>query len=188
MEKNPILVLFDLGGEFEEGEDDSRGVRLGQGGMLQSVRPEGVLHDIGRTRQEEPQRVGQEAGGRRAVAVEVIFDRLDIVCAMATGALEVCVQHLGRRRLQRGHHTAGVIARLHDFGLEHDPPGLGPRPCGIAALVLEAAPGRWRLAMGLGPHHPLVMEPPRLLDGRRGVAEAAVTSACEVPSKMQSGR
>jgi len=34
MEKNPVLVLFDLGCDFEEGEDDGRGLRLGEGGML----------------------------------------------------------------------------------------------------------------------------------------------------------
>ena len=39
MEKDPILVLFDLSGDFEEGEDDGRGLRLGQGGMLEGVRP-----------------------------------------------------------------------------------------------------------------------------------------------------
>ena len=33
------LVLFALGGNFAEGEDDRRGVRLGQGGMVQGVRP-----------------------------------------------------------------------------------------------------------------------------------------------------
>ena len=39
VQEEAILVLFDLGGHFEEGEDDGRGLRLGQGGMLQGVRP-----------------------------------------------------------------------------------------------------------------------------------------------------
>lgn len=34
MEENPVLVLFDLGGAFAEGEEDGRGLRLGEGGML----------------------------------------------------------------------------------------------------------------------------------------------------------
>ena len=37
VEENPVLVLFDLGGDFEEGEDDGRGLRLGEGGMLKGV-------------------------------------------------------------------------------------------------------------------------------------------------------
>ena len=79
MEKNPVLVLCDLGGDFAEGEDEGRGWRLGQGGRLQGVRPEGLMEARSGTRQEEPHRVGQESGGRRAVAVEVILHRLDIV-------------------------------------------------------------------------------------------------------------
>ena len=52
MQEDAILVLFDLGGNFEEGEDDGRGLRLGQGRMLQGVRPQGMMEDIGRTSQE----------------------------------------------------------------------------------------------------------------------------------------
>lgn len=62
MEENPILVLFDLEGDFEEGQDDGRGLRLGQGRMLQGVRPQGMMQDIGGTREEESHRIGQEAG------------------------------------------------------------------------------------------------------------------------------
>lgn len=62
MEENPILVLFDLEGDFEEGQDDGRGLRLGQGRMLQGVRPHGMMQDIGGTREEESHRIGQEAG------------------------------------------------------------------------------------------------------------------------------
>ena len=171
MEENPVLVLFDLGCDFAEGEEDGGGLRLGQGGMLQGVRTEGMMEDIGGTSQEEPHRVGQEAGGRRAVAVEVILHRLDIIFAITPCAIEVFVQHLGCGRLKRGHDKAWVIPRTHDFGLEHDPPWLSPRPCGIDERVIEAATGRWRLAMGLGQRHPLGMETPRLLDGGRGLAE-----------------
>jgi hypothetical protein len=39
VEQNPVLVLFDLSGDFEEGEDDSRGLRWGEGGMVEGVRP-----------------------------------------------------------------------------------------------------------------------------------------------------
>ena len=54
-----------------------------------------MMEDIGGTRQEEPHRVGQEARGRRAVAVEVILHRLNVIFAIAPCAIEVFVEHLG---------------------------------------------------------------------------------------------
>ena len=39
VEKHPVLVLFDRCGDVAAGEDDRRGLRLGQGAMLQGVRP-----------------------------------------------------------------------------------------------------------------------------------------------------
>jgi len=39
VEQQPGLVLFDLSGDFAEGEDDSRGRRLGEGAMVEGVRP-----------------------------------------------------------------------------------------------------------------------------------------------------
>jgi hypothetical protein len=128
------------------------------------------MEDRGGTCEEEPHRVGQESGGRRAVAVEVILHRLDIVCAIATGAIEVFVEPLGGRRLQGGHHKAGVSVLLHDFRLEDDPPGLRPGPGGRDKLVIETATRRGRLTIGLGQRDPLAMETPRLLQSGRGLA------------------
>jgi hypothetical protein len=88
VEEHPVFVLFDLGSDFEEGEDNGCGLRLGQGGMLQGG-PEGMMEDIGRTGQEKPHGVGQEAGSRGAVAVESIFHRLAGIFAIPTGAIEV---------------------------------------------------------------------------------------------------
>ena len=76
------------------------GWAVGQGGMVQRVGAEGMVQDIGRTREEEPHGVGQEGRRRGAVAVEVTLDRLDIVFAIPAGAIEVFVQHLGGGRLQ----------------------------------------------------------------------------------------
>ena len=65
----------------------------------------------------------------------------------------------------------GNVARTHDFSLQYDPPGLCPGPCSIDELVIEAATGRKRLAMGLGQGDPLVLETPCLLDGGSGLTE-----------------
>ena len=76
MEEDTVLVLFDLGRHFEEGEDHSRGLGLGQCGLLQRMGAEGMMQDIGGTRQQEPHRVGQEGRRGGAVAVEVTLTAL----------------------------------------------------------------------------------------------------------------
>jgi hypothetical protein len=83
-----------------------------------------MMEEIGGTREEEAHRVGQEGGGRRAVAVEVILHGLDRIVAIPAGAIQVFVEHLGGGGLKGGHHKAGVIVRLHDCRLEDDPPGV----------------------------------------------------------------
>jgi hypothetical protein len=50
-----------------------------------------MREDIGRPGQEEAPGVGQEARGGRAVTGEVILHRLDIIFALATGAIEVFI-------------------------------------------------------------------------------------------------
>ena len=171
MEEDPILVLLDLCRHFKEGENHRRGLGLGQCGVLSCLRTQGMVQGIGRPGEQQTHSIGQEGGRRGAIAVAVRLDRLAIVFAIPAGAIEVFVEHLGCGRLKRGHHKAWVIARPHDFGLEHHPPWLRPGPRGIDELVIEAAPGRRCLVMGLGERDPLVMEPPRLLDDGSGLAE-----------------
>jgi hypothetical protein len=171
VEEHPSLGLFDLGGDCAAGKDDGRGVRLGQRSLREGGRPSGMLEARGGTRQEESHRVGQEAGGRRAVAVEVSLHGLDRMFAMATGAIEVCVEPLGWGRLQRGHHKAGGIARPQDCGLAHHPPGLPPGLCGRGQRVRQAAAGRRRLALGLGQCDPLLVETTGCWDGGSGWAQ-----------------
>ena len=76
MQENPVLVLFDLRGHFEEREDHGRGLGRGQGRVRERVGAERMMQDIGPARQEEPRGVGEEGCGRRAIAVEIILDRL----------------------------------------------------------------------------------------------------------------
>jgi len=132
------------------------------------------MEDRGRTREEEPHGVGQEGGGRRAVAVEVMLHGLDRVFAWAPGAGEVCVEQLGGGGHQGGDHKAGVIVRLHDFRLEDHPRGACPGPGGLDELVIEAATGRRRLAMGVRQGDSVAMETPRLLERGCGLPEDGI--------------
>ena len=79
MEENAVFVLFDPSRHFEE-------------------RAEGMVEAIGGARQEEPHGVSQERGRRGPVAMEIILDRLDIVFAIPSRAVEAFVHLLGGRR------------------------------------------------------------------------------------------
>ena len=171
MEEETILVLFDLCGDFEEGQDDGRGLGLRQRGVLQRVRAQGMVQGLGRTREDQTHGIGQEGRRGGAITMQITLHRLDIVFAIPTGAIEVFVDHLGRGSGKRGDDKAGVIPRIRDFRLQHNPPWLRPRLCRIGELVIEAA-ARWRrLAMGAGQSNTLVMQTPRLLDGGRSLPE-----------------
>ena len=171
MEEDTILVLFDLCGDFEEGQNDGGGLRLRKRGMVQRVRAQSMVQGIGRPREDQPHGIGQEGRRGRAIPAEVTLDRLESVCTIPPGTIELFVDHLGGRSTERGDDKAWVIARAHDFRREHDSPWLCPGLCSIDERVIEAATNRRRLAMGLGQCDPLVMETPRLLDGGSGLAE-----------------
>jgi hypothetical protein len=170
VEEHPVLVLCALGGTCAERQDDGRGVRLGPRGRLQSLRPSGLMeHRVG-TRQQASHRVGQAAGGRRAGAVASMLHRCARLCAMATCAIALCGAPRGRGSLQRGDAKAGGSARAHACRLAPHPPWWRPGPGARDARVIHTAPGRRRLALGLGPRAPSVLAPPRLWEGGRGVA------------------
>ena len=57
VEEDPILILFDLSCHFEEGEHDRRGLGLSERGLLERRGAQGMMQDIGGTRQEKPQSV-----------------------------------------------------------------------------------------------------------------------------------
>jgi hypothetical protein len=46
VEEDPILVLLDLRRHFEEGAHHRRGLGLGQHGVLQCMRTQGMMEDI----------------------------------------------------------------------------------------------------------------------------------------------
>ena len=171
MEKHSVLVLFDLGGDCAEGEDNRRGLGLRQGGVLEGVGAQRMMQSIGRTREHQPHRVGQEGRRRGPITVEVRLDRLDIVFAIPAGALEVFVEHVGWGRLKRRHDKTWVIARPHDFGRKDDPPGVCPGPRSGDELVIEAATRRRRLAVGVGQGDPLLMETTGRRQSGSGLAE-----------------
>lgn len=69
MEADPILVLSDQGGHFEEREDDGGGLGVGQGGVPKGLGPQGMVEHVRGTGQEQPHGVGAEGRRRGAVAV-----------------------------------------------------------------------------------------------------------------------
>ncbi len=117
--------------------------------MLQGMRAQGMMQDIGGTGQEEPHGIGQESRRRSAVAVEITLECLDIIFTIPTRAVEFLVHPLWRGGHQGGDHKAWVIAGGHHFSFEDDPPRLGPGGRGIGKLGIQTAAG-WRArAMGL---------------------------------------
>ena len=54
MEEDPILVLFDLCRHLEEGENHRGGLGVGERRVLQRMRAEGMVEDIGSTGEQEP--------------------------------------------------------------------------------------------------------------------------------------
>ena len=122
VEENTVLVLFNLGRHFEEGEDHGRGLGLGQRSLLECLGAEGMMQDIGSTRQQEPHGVRQEGRGGGAVAVEVTLDRLDIVFTIPTRTVDVLIHALRGGGRQGGDDKAWIVASGHHFGFEDDPP------------------------------------------------------------------
>ena len=151
MEENAVLVLFDLCGHFEKRKDHGRGLGRGQGGMGERVGAKRMMQDIGRTRQQEPHGVGQEGRGRRAVAVEVILHRLDIVFAIAAGAIEVFIHMLRCGASKEVTTKRGLSPAAMTSALSDDPPRLRPGGCGIAELLIEAATGQGAPGHGRAP-------------------------------------
>ena len=171
MEEDAIFVLFDLGGDFKEGEDDRRGLGLRQRSVLEGVGAQRMMQGIGRTREHQPHRVGQEGRRRGPITMEVHFHSLDIVFAIAPGAIEVFVEHWRSWSVQRRDDKARVIARAHDFRLEHDPPWAPPGLGRLEEFVIETATRRRRLAVGVCQGDPLLMETTGRLHGGSGLAE-----------------
>ena len=196
MEENPVLVLFDPGRHFEEGEDQRRGLGLGQRCMLQGMCAQGMMQDIGRTRKEQPQRVGQEGGRGGAVAVEVTLHRLDGIFTVAPGTVESSYTIGGVGAVEGGDDKAGVVTSAHDFGLEHHAPRLGPGRRAIEELLIQAAAGGGPGAVGLREGRPLLVETACFLhdgdcvaeqDGIPGQAKDEIGQAPGAITSMTSG-
>jgi hypothetical protein len=97
--EHPVLGWFDRRGHGAERQAHGGGVGRGQGGVGERVGAERLRQAIGPTRQEEPCGVGEEGGGRRAVAGAGMLHRLAVVCPMSPGTIKRCIHVLERRRL-----------------------------------------------------------------------------------------
>src|SRR5215831_15973939 len=117
-EQDTVLVLFDLGRHFEEGEDHGRRLGLGQRGLVPRLGAEGMRQDRGGTRQQEPHGVRQEGRRRGAIAVEIPLDRLEIVFTLPTRAVDLLIHPLWRWGHQGGDNKTWVIASRHHCGFQ----------------------------------------------------------------------
>ena len=166
----PVLVLCDRRGHFDEREEDGGGWGRGQGRVSERGGAERMRQDLGPARQEAPRGGGEAGGGRRASAVAVMLDRLALVVAVAAGAVQGFLPVLRCRRLSGRHDKPRVIARGHDFRLDDDAPRLRPRGRGRGARLRDARPGGRRRARG-------VLRPPR--DGAPGARGCARPRAAD---------
>lgn len=89
MEKNSILVLFELYSDLAEGHDDCRGLGLRERGVGYCGGAQGMVAHGSRTGEQQPERIGQAGRRRGAVAAPVPLDRLDRLFALATGTRAV---------------------------------------------------------------------------------------------------
>jgi hypothetical protein len=168
--EQPVLVLFDRRGHVEAREDDGGGVGRGQGRVRARGGAERMRPDRGPARQEEPRGVGEAGGGRRALAVEVMRDRLEGVVAMAAGAVQGCLPGLRCRRLSGRHDKPRVIARGHAVRLDEAAPRLLPRGRGRGARLIDARTGGRRRARGVRHSGPLRAETARRRHARGSLA------------------
>lgn len=163
MEENPVLVLFDRRGHFEERKHHGGGLSPDQGSVGQCVGTERMMQDIRSARQEEPCGMRKEGRGRCAVAVEVIFHRLDVVFASTAGTVQVFIHGLQGRRPSGRYDKPGLVPCGHDFGRDDDPPRLLPRGRGRGALLIEVGPGGRLFPIGPCESRPLLEQGTGLL-------------------------
>ena len=93
MEEDAVLILFDLCRNFEEGQNERRGLRLGQGRVLQRLRAQRMMEGLGRAREYQPHRVSEARRRRGSITAEVHLHGLDGIFAGASGAIEVFIEH-----------------------------------------------------------------------------------------------
>jgi hypothetical protein len=85
-----VQEIFDRAGTREVEEDTVLVLLdLGQRGMLQGMRAQSMMQDIGGTGQQKPHGVGQEGRRRGVVAVEITLDRLDIFFTIPMRAVDL---------------------------------------------------------------------------------------------------
>lgn len=84
---DPVLVLNHPDGQFEQLQNDGHGLRFFQLGMAQGVRAQAVEQTVRRAGVKEAQVIGDKAVVGGAVTRQVVFDCLDVVLVLTTGAV-----------------------------------------------------------------------------------------------------
>ncbi len=90
-----IFILDHPHGEFEQFQDDRGRLGLGQFGVPQDFRSQGVVQYISAAGEEQAQVVGQEAMSGGTVGGEIVLEPLDPIFILSASAVEITVQALG---------------------------------------------------------------------------------------------
>ena len=77
MQQHPVFVLFDSGGDLEQGEDDGPGFRRSQWRTLQSQAAQLLVQDISRGCQQQAGEVGRGKRKPRSGRISDHFHLLD---------------------------------------------------------------------------------------------------------------
>ena len=147
VELDAVFVLHHPHSQFEQFDDDRRGLVPGQFSALQQFGAQGVMQLIGGAGEKQAHVVSRKVAIRGAVAGQIVFHHLDEILVLAPGAIQLGVQHLRGRLLQGGDNKAGVIAESHDFGFQDGAKGLRPG-AGLIVDLVEGARALRRLLFG----------------------------------------
>jgi hypothetical protein len=100
MQDDPVIVLFDPGGDLEQLENHGIGLGCGKFGMLECLAAQLLMQHIGGTVQHRPHAVGQEGRARRSVGGQFALHLLDEVLGLPAGAVQLGVHRMRVGQIQ----------------------------------------------------------------------------------------